>query len=351
MLATTARVGVSVHRSDMPPRPLNAAGSTMALRGAPRLRRTKALTLLAAIVVLTAAHFLVSAGTHPQHVVHVLFQGLYLLPVVGGAVWFGLRGGLTASFGVGAAYSLHLLGSWRDSPIEETNQVAMLVVFLFVGVVAGTLVDRQEAERRRGREIEERLQREAIIQAIAGLSAALGFRDEYTREHSDRVAELAVRIGRARGLSENRLEVLRLAALVHDVGKIGIRDDILLKSEELTSAERAVVERHPGLAAEMLAPIRGASDIAAIVLCHHESPDGTGYPRGISGDQIPLEASVLRVADVFSALTDRRSYKPAMDRESALVWMTPLSGTKFEAGSILALQEVSGASGASHDPA
>lgn len=149
-----------------------------------------------------------------------------------------------------------------------------------------------------------------------------------------------MRIGRARRLPPDRLEVLRLAALVHDVGKIGVPDDVLFKPRELTPDERSIIERHPALAAETLAPIHGTKEIADIVLAHHESPDGSGYPRGLTRDQIPVEAAILRVADVFSALTDRRSYKQALDPESALASVTAMSGTKLDAPSVQALVEV-----------
>ena len=292
---------------------------------------------------------MVSRATHSDHVIHVVFQALYLLPVVGGAIWYGSRGGVATSAGVAGAYSLHLVHWWPGEPLETANQVAMIVMFVFVGIVAGMLVDRQNAERQAAAERERRGRRAAIVQAIAGLSTALGVRDEYTRQHSERVAALAVRVGRVRGLDAERLERLRLAALIHDVGKIGVPDDILSKPDELTAVERTQIERHPALAAAILAPIDGTREIAAIVLSHHECPDGSGYPRGVKSDQIPIEAAILRVADVFGALTDRRAYKPAMEHERALSWMLSMSGTKFDTLSMSALRDVLAADGVVFD--
>lgn len=134
---------------------------------APDVREMRKSVILGlTIAALTAGHFGVSTATHPQHVIHVLFQALYLLPVIGGAIWFGCRGGVATSLAVGAAYSLHILQSWPDQAADNVNQVAMIVVFIVVGVVAGLLVDLQQRERQRGVEAERRAQREAIIQEL-----------------------------------------------------------------------------------------------------------------------------------------------------------------------------------------
>ncbi|MGH9366518.1 MAG: HD-GYP domain-containing protein [Thermoanaerobaculia bacterium] len=296
--------------------------------------------MVVSILLLSSTHLAVGVGTHRLHVIHVVFRGLYLLPIIAGALWFGARGGIMASLAVSAAYLGHILLSWPKQPMENANQFAMIGVYLVVGAVSGILVDRQERERSRRLEAERRAQREAIVEGIASLANALGFRDEYTREHSERVARLAVEIGRRRGLSGEPLERLRLASMMHDVGKIGVRDDILFKPEHLTPEERTKIERHPVLAAEILRPIHGTREIAEIVLSHHECPDGSGYPRGLRGDQIPVEARILRVADVFSALTDARSYKPAMDARSVLAWMLAKEGTKLDQESVRALRSL-----------
>ncbi len=231
-----------------------------------------------------------------------------------------LPGGVASATPVGGLYFIHILVSWPNQPMENVNQYAMIAVYLLVGAVAGHLVER-----------ERRAHREIVLDGIASLSSALGFRDEYTQEHSERVARLAAEIATRRGISGERLEALRLAALMHDVGKIGVPDDILLKPGDLTAEERARVERHPAVASEILRPIPGARRIADIVLCHHECPDGSGYPRGLTADQIPIEARILRVADVFSALMDIRSYKPPMGRIDALKHMRDMGAGKLDA--------------------
>jgi putative nucleotidyltransferase with HDIG domain len=313
-----------------------------------RASRLAALPILASATLLAVLHFAVSVRTHPSHVIHVILGGLYLLPIIAGALWFGLAGGLLTALGVGASYLAHILVSWRNQPMENVNQFAMIGVYLLFGVVSGLLVrarDREQALRLAAR---RRAERAALIEGISGLVAALGFRDDYTREHCERVSDLAVAIGKRRGLTGERLEALRLAGLTHDIGKIGVRDDILFKPETLTAAERTRIEQHPGIAAQILHRIHGAREIAEIVFCHHECPDGSGYPRGLSGKQIPLEAGILRVADVYSALTDARSYKAASSPAEAIARMTELGEGKLDLESFRALRSLLEA--AEHEP-
>jgi putative nucleotidyltransferase with HDIG domain len=250
-----------------------------ATKGRLSARRLKALAILVAVSGLTGAHFLVAHGTHGLHEIHIVLGGMYLIPIVAAALWFGLRGGLATTAVISLAYYAHTRLSWPNQPMENANQFAMIVVYWIVGTVAGVLVNLETQERERRIKAE----RETIIQGIAGLSNALRFRDEYTRKHSEHVSRLAVRIGKRLGLSEERLDLVRLAGLVHDVGKIGIRDDVLLKPHDLSAEELAAIKQHPIIAAEILGPIRGAKEIADIVLAHHECPDGSGYPRGCKG--------------------------------------------------------------------
>lgn len=306
----------------------------------PRASMWSIVMIAAAILLLAALHARVAVGTHPEHVVHVILGGLYLLPIIAGALWFGLVGGLWTAVAVSAAYLVHIRTAWRGQQMENVNQFAMIGVYVLVGVVSGALVRARNREQALRLASQRRAERSALIEGISGLVAALGFRDEYTREHSERVSELAVAIGRRRGLSGERLEALRLAALMHDLGKIGVRDDILLKPESLTAAERSRVEKHPEIAAQILSRIHGAHEIARIVLSHHEHPDGSGYPRGLTGVQIPVEAGILRVADVYSALTDQRSYKPALSSHEAIHRMTNWGEGQLDAESLRALRSV-----------
>jgi K+-sensing histidine kinase KdpD len=310
------------------------------------MRLTEGLTPIIGVavtfVVTTAVHVVVGRNTHPLHLVHIIFGALYLVPIVAAAVWIGARAGVSVAVASAAAYLAQTRLLWATDPMESANQLAMAGVYVFVGTVSAGLVKAAERERRARVDAERLAQRRALVEAIASLSGALRQRDDGTGLHSERVAAISVRLGTAMSLDPGRLEVLRLAALVHDVGKIGVRDDVLLKADELTAEERSRVERHPMIAADILRPIHGAEEIAEIVLCHHECPDGSGYPRRLAGDLIPAEARILRVADVFAALVEPRSYKPAMSPHDAIARMKQLAG-KLDASAMIELERLEAA--------
>jgi putative nucleotidyltransferase with HDIG domain len=303
-------------------------------------RRRPLLLVVVSLVLTTFAHFTVARATHGQHVVHIILGSLYLIPIIASALWFNLRGCIAVTAVISAVYYAHIRLSWPNQPMENANQFAMIAVYWVLAFVSGMLVNLRERERARHLAAERSAEREAVIEGLAGLSNALRARDEYTREHSEHVSRLAAEIGRRRGLSAERLELVRLAGLAHDIGKIGVRDDVLLKPHELTPEERIAIERHPVVAAEILRPIHGAREIAEIVLAHHECPDGSGYPYGRKADKIPLEAHIIRVADVFCSLAERRHYKAALEAGETLRMMRAMAGTKLDAESVRILEAV-----------
>ncbi len=161
-------------------------------------------------------------------------------------------------------------------------------------------------------------ERSLMLSSITSLIQALEARDLYTRGHSEAVAEIAVGMGAAMGLDPVELEKLEIAARLHDLGKIGIPDNVLLKPGRLTDDEYTIIKTHPTIGAEILAPIPSMADLIPAVKFHHEKMDGTGYPDGLKGDQIPLWARMIAVGDVFHALTSNRPYREPMAEEKVL---------------------------------
>jgi len=172
--------------------------------------------------------------------------------------------------------------------------------------------------------------RELFLSTIKSLAAAIDAKDPYTRGHSERVALFSVAIARELGLGEKSLERLQIAGLLHDVGKIGISDAVLLKPDRLTEAEFDVIKRHPALGASIMGPIRQLKDIIPGMRHHHEALDGTGYPDGLAGGEIPLIARVIAVADTFDAMTSDRLYQKAKDDDFVIQTLLRLSGTRYD---------------------
>jgi response regulator RpfG family c-di-GMP phosphodiesterase/putative methionine-R-sulfoxide reductase with GAF domain len=165
---------------------------------------------------------------------------------------------------------------------------------------------------------------------LEGWSKALDLRDRETEGHTQRVTEVTVRLARAVGISDDTLVHVRRGALLHDIGKMGIPDSILLKPGPLTEDEWEIMRRHPVYAHELLSPITYLRPALAIPYAHHEKWDGTGYPRGLKGDEIPLEARVFAVVDVWDALTSDRPYRPAWPKDKARGFIREQAGTHFD---------------------
>jgi PAS domain S-box-containing protein/putative nucleotidyltransferase with HDIG domain len=171
---------------------------------------------------------------------------------------------------------------------------------------------------------------QAYDATIEGWSRALELRDYETEGHTQRTALLTVRLARLFGLSETELVQVRWGALLHDIGKMGIPDEILLKKESLTEAEWVVMKKHTIFAYEMLSPIRYLHLALEIPYAHHEKWDGTGYPLGLKGEQIPLAARIFAVADVWDALRSDRVYRSSWPMEKVRAHLRSLAGTHFD---------------------
>jgi putative nucleotidyltransferase with HDIG domain len=177
----------------------------------------------------------------------------------------------------------------------------------------------------------------AYAGAIRALAAALDARDPYTAGHSERVSTLSVGIGRVLRLPDEEIEVLRLGALLHDIGKIGISDHVLRKPGPLTDAEFEAIMEHPVVGARILRTIPFLLPHVDIVELHHERPDGLGYPKGLRGDDIPLLARIVHVADAYDAITSARAYREGRSSGEALRELWRCAGTEYHAEIVGAL--------------
>jgi HD-GYP domain-containing protein (c-di-GMP phosphodiesterase class II) len=171
---------------------------------------------------------------------------------------------------------------------------------------------------------------DALTATVAAMSITMEMRDPYTAGHETRVADISNAIGREMGWSEDRLLGLRLASLVHDIGKIKIPSEILTKPTRLTPAEMAMIREHPETAYIILKDIPFTWPVAEIVRQHHEMMDGSGYPQGLTADEILPEARVMAVSDIVEAMASARPYRPALGLDVALAEVERLSGTKLD---------------------
>jgi putative nucleotidyltransferase with HDIG domain len=165
---------------------------------------------------------------------------------------------------------------------------------------------------------------------VRALTVSLAEKDEYTEEHTRRVALRAVQVGEELGLSPARLRELAIGGLVHDIGKLSVPNSILQKPGELTTEEFAVIKRHSEIGFRMLGDLGFSRSVAQLVLDHHERLDGSGYPRGLTGPAMSLEARILAVCDVYDALISNRVYRAAFSHEDAMDLLRGEAGTKLD---------------------
>lgn len=188
-------------------------------------------------------------------------------------------------------------------------------------------------------------ERAAHRATIRALVQAVDIKDRYTRGHSERVGQASAMIARELGMPDDRLEVVRIAGILHDVGKLGVPTRLLRKDGPLTPEERRVIELHPEYGHEMVRGIGFLGEARSAILHHHERIDGTGYPYGLSGEQIPVPARVVAVADSFDAMTSTRSYSRARPVAVALAELERCAGAQFDPVMVRALVSAIGRHG------
>ena len=174
---------------------------------------------------------------------------------------------------------------------------------------------------------------------MTSLIVTLEARDEYTEGHSLRVADYAAGIVACQHLPHGVAEQIRTASLLHDLGKVGVRDSVLAKPGGLNVSEWDAMRQHPILGWKILEPLGFLADEARVVRHHHEHLDGTGYPDGLMGEAIPLGARIIAVADAFDAMTTRRPYRPARPRQEAVAKLRRCAKTQFDPSAVAGFEE------------
>jgi diguanylate cyclase (GGDEF)-like protein/putative nucleotidyltransferase with HDIG domain len=212
----------------------------------------------------------------------------------------------------------------NKEPIKEENKLFIKNVAksISVAVEIAQLISslRKQLEK----------EKELIDEVLRSLVRGIEIRDSYTRGHSERVAFYSKRIAQEMGLSEGEVEKIYTAALLHDIGKIGIPDSILLKPGKLSDKEYEIIKLHPILSYELLKHLDFIKGVVDGVKYHHERWDGSGYPEGLRGEEIPLSARIIAVADSFDAMTSHRIYRKAMSKKEALREIKRLSGRAYD---------------------
>jgi diguanylate cyclase (GGDEF)-like protein/PAS domain S-box-containing protein/putative nucleotidyltransferase with HDIG domain len=180
----------------------------------------------------------------------------------------------------------------------------------------------------------------SILEAIYSLAKSIELRDRRTKEHCDRMVEYAEKIAQRMGMNEQEVDNVRRAAMLHDIGKLGISDAILLKPGKLTPEEYEIVKKHPVIGADIISVAGFLKDIVPYILCHHEHFDGRGYPRGLKGEEIPLGARIIAVVDVYEALTSDRPYHKAISKDEAIKILKEGLNTQFDARVVKVFLEI-----------
>ncbi len=169
-----------------------------------------------------------------------------------------------------------------------------------------------------------------LLQLSQTLIATIGVNDDYTKCHSERVAEYSREIARRHGLPKEEQDIIYVMALLHDIGKIGVPDAVINKPGRLMDVEYDIVKQHPVLGAEILKNIKDVPKLAAVVRSHHERFDGNGYPDGLAGEEIPMEARIIAVAESYDAMTGESRYRMPLSKAEARAEIEKCSGSQFD---------------------
>ena len=216
--------------------------------------------------------------------------------------------------------------------LRESEKTGVLPEFRALATSIQEIGELTESFNQAGAAIREgrRTLQRAYVEFVGSLASALDARDPYTAGHSRRVSEYSLAIGRQLGLDAEQLDELRIGALLHDIGKIGIPDKVLQKPGALTNEEFALLRQHPTIGRRILEGVKGFHPYLPVVELHHENWNGKGYPRGLERTDTPLQARIVKIADAYDAMTSDRPYRPGMSDEEAVRRLEEASGTEFD---------------------
>lgn len=228
--------------------------------------------------------------------------------------------------------------------LRESEKTGVLPEFRALASSIQEIGELTESFNHAGAAIREarRTLQHAYVEFVGSLASALDARDPYTAGHSRRVSEYSLAIGRQLGLDAERMDELRIGALLHDIGKIGVRDTILQKVGALTNEEFALLRQHPTIGRRILEGVKGFHPYLPVVELHHENWNGKGYPLGLEGEKTPLQARIVKVADAYDAMTSDRPYRRGMSDAEAIRRLEDAIGTEFD-GTIVKAFIASGA--------
>jgi len=287
--------------------------------------------LAVAVCVAMGDPIRLSAGTY-------WISLIYAIPVLWAANEYGLRGGLLVASMVGL--SLLVRRPFEAEQVAASHEAWMslqagALIFAVIGALWGGARESEVRLRSQLAEVNRRLRRE-LKRTIQALQSAIAAKDAYTEGHLRRVSTYALEVGRRLGLSGRELELLELASLLHDVGKIGIPERILMKPGVLDGDEVRRMQDHPEIGARILEDVDGLAEAAPLVRYHQERWDGArsgeypGYPHGLAGEGIPLGARIIAVVDAYDAMTSDRPYRPAKPSSAAIAELRRESGHQFD---------------------
>jgi HD-GYP domain-containing protein (c-di-GMP phosphodiesterase class II) len=181
---------------------------------------------------------------------------------------------------------------------------------------------------------------QSLIEAIFAFAKTIEVKDHYTGEHVEKTVHYATGVARELGLSKEEAERIKQAAMLHDLGKVGISENILLKKSKLTKKEFEAIKKHPQIGVDIIRPIQFLHAIIPLIFYHHERWDGKGYPSGLKGEDIPIGARIIALADVFQALISDRPYRKAYSKSKAIKIIEEGSGTQFDPQVVTALLKI-----------